>query len=72
MSQHPRKRLPCQICKTWFWLFKAQHNRICPECRTPYRMQAAGYGWQDIVVETNVSSEFAREVVFGRQLEKAS
>lgn len=35
-------------------------------------MKAAGYGWNDIAVEANVSEELARSVVFGRKLEKAS
>jgi Zn finger protein HypA/HybF involved in hydrogenase expression len=63
----------CRMCKGTFQKVVTQHNRICPRCRTPEKMAAAGYGRDDIVLEANVSYERARVAVFGPELKvKAS
>ena len=73
MSKRLTKVARCQMCKGAFEQFKTQHHRICPCCRTPEKMAAAGYGRDDIMVETNVSYERARFAVFGPALDvKAS
>ena len=58
----------CRMCKGLFEQHKTLHHRICPHCRTPEKMAAAGYGREDIKIETNVSSERARFAVFGPAL----
>jgi hypothetical protein len=63
----------CRACKNQFHRFTTSHHRLCPVCRTPEKMAAAGYGRDDIMLEANVSHERARFAVFGPELKvKAS